>query len=209
MSKRTIFIWDIHWCYDELKLLIKKLELKKDDKVYFVGDYINKWPKSFKVLKFLYKNRKQFNWVLWNHDYYFLEKIKNKSKLKDCEKKLYKKLKEKTEILDFFKNLPLYIEKENFILVHAWIINWIKLEDQTPEILTTIREENWELWYKNYIWDKKIIYWHNAIDWLQIRKKTIWLDSGCVYWKSLTAYVLETGEIYSQNALDNYINVYK
>ena len=211
MSKRTIFIWDVHWCYDELKLLIKELKLSEEDKVFFVGDYINKWPKSFKVLKFLYKNKDQFFGVLWNHDYHFLEWVKWKevSYWTKTFKKLKKKLEEYPEILNFYKNMPLYIENKNFILVHAWIENAIELNNQKIDILTSVREINKKLWYKNYNWDKKIIYWHNALDGLQIRENTVWLDSGCVYWKSLTAYVLETWEIYSQNALDNYVDVYK
>jgi len=211
MTKRTIFIWDIHWCYDELKLLIEKMDLSEDDKVFFVWDYINKWPKSFKVLKYLYKNKKQFFWVLWNHDYYFLEWLKWKkvSYWTKTFEKLKKKLEEYPKILDFYKKMPLYIEEENFILVHAWVEKNKKLEKQKAEILVTVREINWKLWYKNYNWDKKIIYWHNALDGLQIRENTVWLDSGCVYWKSLTAYILETGEVYSQNALDNYVDVYK
>ena len=51
---------------------------------------------------------------------------------------------------------------------------------------------------------KKIIYGHWAVEWLKIRENTIWIDSGCCYWKYLTAYILETGEIIQQKALDVY-----
>ena len=156
MEKRTIFIWDVHWCYKELKLLIKKLEIKNQDEIYFVGDYINKWPKSFKVIKFLYKHRNQVKWVLWNHDYYFLERIKNKETLHKTEQKVYNKLLEHPKILKYYKSLPLYIEKENFILVHAGIDANKKLEQQDPKILTTVRELNWKAWYLDYKWQKKL-----------------------------------------------------
>ena len=102
----------------------------------------------------------------------------------------------------------MYIETKDFLLVHGWIKFDKKLENHTEKELVKLRTYKWELWYKNYTWNKIIIYWHNAFDWVQIREKTIWIDSWCVYWKSLTAYILETWEIYSQNALDIYINVY-
>ena len=102
MSKRNIFIWDIHWCYKELKLLIKKLNLKEEDKVFFVGDYINKWPKSYKVIKFLYKNREQFHWILWNHDYEFLINF-NSTNLTKLEIKIKKKLLKHPKIFNYFK----------------------------------------------------------------------------------------------------------
>lgn len=211
MQKRTIFIWDIHWCYKEFKLLLEKLNLSKEDKVYLTWDLIDKWPKSYKVLKYIYKNKKQFKFVLWNNEINFLKYIEtwefnyNKKEIK----KLKSKLDEKPKILDFLKNTPLYIEKDNFILIHAWLTPSKKLEEHTKEEITTIRDINNEAWYKQYNWTKKIIYWHWWVDWLRIRNNTVWLDTWCVYWKRLTAYILETGEIIQQNALDIYINVYK
>ena len=39
---RTIFIGDVHGCYDELMDLCKKIDLQEVDYLYFVGDLINK-----------------------------------------------------------------------------------------------------------------------------------------------------------------------
>ena len=172
--KRTIFIWDIHWCYDELKLLLKKINLTTKDKVYFTGDYINKWPKSFKVLKFLYKNREQFSWVLWNHDYSFLKWLKWDivNYWTKNFKKLKKKLNEHPEILEFYKNLPLYIKKDDFLLIHWWLNPNKKLKEQTPEEITTLRVINKKPWYNFYKENKKIIYGHWATQWVNIRKNS-------------------------------------
>ena len=204
---RTIFIWDIHWCYEELKLLLKKINLTDRDKVYFTWDYINKWPKPFKVLKFFYKNKEQFKWVLGNHDYFFLKKIKENLVLSKEEKKLYKKLKEHPEIFEFYKNLPLYIEKDNFLLVHAWLNPKKSLAEQNPEELTTIRVIEKKAWYDFYKWDKKIIYWHWATQWVNIRKNVVWLDSGCCYWWYLSAYILETAELIQVSSLNQYSKI--
>lgn len=211
IKSRTIFIWDIHWCYDEFKLLIKKLNIQKDDKVYLTWDIINKWPKSYKILKYVYKNKDKIKTIKWNHEINFLRWLNWEDYNSDW---VFEKLKEKIEkkdklfLIDFIKEMPLYIEETNFILIHWWLDLNKKLEQHTEDEITRIREINWELWYKNYKWNKKIIYWHNAIDWLQIQWNTVWLDSWCVYWKSLTAYILETWEVISQNALDIYCNVY-
>jgi bis(5'-nucleosyl)-tetraphosphatase (symmetrical) len=209
MSKRTIFIWDVHWCYDELKLLIKKLKLTKNDRVFFVWDYINKWPKSYKVLKYIYKNRKQFFWVLWNHDYNFLKWLEwnNLTFIWEDIKKIIQKMDEHPKILKYFKKMPLYIEEDNFILIHWWLNPEKKLEKQTPLELTSTREISGKPWYKSYKWKKKIIYGHWALQWINIRKNTIWLDSGCCYWKYLTAYILETWELIQQKALKTYVEI--
>ena len=211
-KSRTIFIWDVHWCFYELKLLLKKLKIKDNDTVYFVWDIINKWPDSYKTLNYIYKNRNQFKFIIWNNEVNFLNYLKwdfnQKHKyFKKLKKKIFKKNKEK--LIKYLEELPLYIEKDDFILIHWWLLPNKKLEDHTIDEITRLREYNWKLWYKLYKWDKKIIYWHNAVDWLQIREKTIWLDSWCVYWKTLTAYILETWEIYSQNAEKIYLNIFR
>ena len=42
MQKRTIFIGDVHGCYDELMELVQKVDLRAEDHLYFCGDLINK-----------------------------------------------------------------------------------------------------------------------------------------------------------------------
>ena len=79
-KSRTIFIWDVHWCFNELKNLLKKINIKESDRVFFVWDIINKWPDSYKVLNYIYKNRNQFKCVLWNNEVNFLGNIKIKGK---------------------------------------------------------------------------------------------------------------------------------
>lgn len=210
--KRNIFIWDIQWCYKEFKLLLKKLEITNKDKIYLVWDLINKWPKSYKVIKFLYKNQEQFKSVIWNHEVNFLtwlkwENITNIEENKIEFEKLKRKFEKHPKIFNFFENLPKYIEEEDFILIHWWLIPWKTLEEHTLNEITRTREYNWKPWYEYYEWEKKVIYWHRAINWLKIWKNTIWLDSWCVYWKFLTAYILETWEIISQNALKIYYEI--
>ena len=42
MTKRTLFIGDVHGCYDELMALCTRIGLQNEDQLYFVGDLINK-----------------------------------------------------------------------------------------------------------------------------------------------------------------------
>lgn len=216
MPKRTIFIWDIHGCYDEFKLLIKKLKLQENDIVYLVWDVINKWPKSWKTLKFLFKNRKQFKVIIGNNEINFIRDLKGEEQFTDISKaslKEFSKLKEKIilrpGILEYLETLPLYIEWENFLLIHWWLIPWKSFKEHNVDEITRIREIEGKPWYDSYKWDKKVMYWHWAFDWLRVRENTVWLDTWCVYGKALTAYILESGEIIQQSALDIYVNIYK
>jgi hypothetical protein len=36
MNKRTIFIGDVHGCYDELMALLEKVKVRDEDHLYFV-----------------------------------------------------------------------------------------------------------------------------------------------------------------------------
>lgn len=208
-KKRTIFIWDIHGCYYEFRDLIKKLNIQNTDKVYLVGDMINKWKYSYKVLKFLFKNKEQYSAVLWNNEIDFLRYIDwdNFYKTK-IFKKLKKKLNKRPEILSYLKSLELYIEEEAFLLIHAWLNPDKDLDNHTDDEITNIRYTHWKPWYELYKWTKKVVYWHWALNWLNLYKNTIGIDTWCVYWKWLSAYILETWDIMQVPARELYVNVF-
>jgi hypothetical protein len=199
-KSRTIFIWDIHGCYDEFMFLLEKLKITKNDKVYLTWDFISKWPKSLEVLEFLFNNQEQFKSVIWNHEASFLDYhnwILNEEAVKQRNIKLYKKIKRRKELINFIENLPKSIEEKDFLLIHAWF---------TPEkkLLLWLEPEYNYNWFLSYTWRKKVIYWHYSIYWIQITNNTIWLDSWCIYWGYLTAYILETEDIIQQKSFKTY-----
>lgn len=205
---RTIFIGDIHGCFDEFKLLLEKLRVTSQDTIYLTGDLILKWPKSIKVLKYAKKNN--FLFVKGNKEYELLQAIESWEYYSKEEEKLWEKIKLKyPELLDYLKEIPYYIDTEKFCLFHAGIVPGIDIADQWVETLCYLREHHRIPWYKHYTGTKKLIYGHWAVDGLQIQENTIWLDSWCVYGWELTAYILETWQIYQQKALKIYKNPYK
>jgi hypothetical protein len=205
MQKRTIFIWDVHGCYDELIALCEKFILTSEDHLYFTGDIINKWPKSLEVVEWIQSRPNTWS-VIGNHEYYVLtepEDIPDKHITGEVGRwilgtETQERLRPLKDLLkdhkDWLLSLPHYIEKEDFILVHGWIHP--ELGAETPlEIATLIREHDGKPWYEHYTGAKPIIYGHWATDGLRIRPNTIWLDSGCVFGGHLSAYILETREI--------------
>ncbi len=62
-------IGDIQGCYDPLKRLLKKIEFDpKRDRLWLVGDIVNRGKKSKEVLSYLYDIRESVDMVLGNHD---------------------------------------------------------------------------------------------------------------------------------------------
>lgn len=127
---RDIIIGDIHGCLNELIVLINKLNLKKNDTIYFIGDLIDRGEDSAGVIKYIYELSKKYKVVLilGNHDEKFLRYIKKNKKIINQEYEFILKKIEKKHI-DFYEKsyYNYFIPEKNILLVHAGINDDIKL----------------------------------------------------------------------------------
>jgi len=81
---RTITIGDIHGGYKALVQLIDKINLKDDDLLIFLGDYVDGWSESYEVVDYLIslsRKRKQNHqtvpiYLRGNHDDLVVENLK-------------------------------------------------------------------------------------------------------------------------------------
>ncbi len=116
-------IGDIQGCFDNFQALLKKIEFDpKKDKLWLVGDLVNRGPKSLEVLEYLYEIKESCKIVLGNHDisliaaYYGLKKA-NPTILPILESKNAKKL------IDWLRGLPfMHLDyKLGYVMAHAGI----------------------------------------------------------------------------------------
>ena len=63
---RTIAIGDVHGCAEEFEELLKRLELKPDDRVIQVGDLVNRGPDSHRVIELA--REYQVESIIGNHE---------------------------------------------------------------------------------------------------------------------------------------------
>ncbi len=218
MPKRWA-ISDIHGCNKTFKQLLERMELQPDDYLYLLGDYINKGPRSKKVIKTILKLREDGHKVrclIGNHEELLLRALEDPMLIPTFNqqggKQTLKSFKVKTiadiptEYLNFFYSLEYYIELEDFVLVHA-SLNFLDKNPFTDRFAMLWSRSNRIIPAK--IQYRRIIHGHTPTKLTVIReglKKiknySICIDAGCVYkgeeLGNLIALNLDTFEILVQ-----------
>ena len=116
-------IGDVQGCYDTLQKLLKKINFNEErDRLFFLGDLVNRGKKSLETLRFIYAIRENANMVLGNHDFHLLvcSLTSQKPNFKDTFSDIIK-APDKHTLLDYLLTRPLILEIQDAILVHAGI----------------------------------------------------------------------------------------
>ena len=116
-------IGDVQGCYDTLQKLLKKINFNEErDRLFFLGDLVNRGKKSLETLRFIYAIRENANMVLGNHDFHLLvcSLTSQKPNFKDTFSDIIN-APDKHTLLDYLLTRPLILEHQGAILVHAGI----------------------------------------------------------------------------------------
>lgn len=198
MNERYVFP-DIHGCMDTLQHALEKLiRPDKKDELYFTGDFINKGPDSKGVLDYILRLIDSgfcIRAVRGNHEQMLLKALENRAQEEDFIIRGGLETLDSFGIssvqnipehyIDFIKNLPFFIELENYYIVHAGfdLAGPEPFEDKNA--MLTIR--NFEIIPEKLKY-KKVIHGHFATSLQEILYNLIEADSydinidnGCVY----------------------------
>ena len=206
MQKRIFFVGDVHGCFKELKLLLKKAGYdSQQHRLILLGDLINKGPQSFEVLSWV-RADKQVVALLGNHEWKFIQSIENKLPLSPELEKLKQDMgKDIKDWILWLKSWPIYIEEESFLAVHGGLVPGEDPRSSKKENLinirywggkeSTMKDSAFPPWHEQYTQDKVVIYAHWAQQGLKVKNNSIGLDTGCVYGKKLTGLWLPERKI--------------
>lgn len=204
-GRDLLIVGDVHGCYDELRELIETNAITKENTcVVFVGDLVNKGPKSLEVVEYIIDN----GWysVRGNHD-----EISISESMKDDPMPKYQWATNfPKKSLDWLSELPyaIQIPSRQIIVVHAGLLPYTPLEQQDLDVFLHMRcvrqndasapNSSWE-WIRQYnvedyqlwggVWPgpEHVYFGHDARRFFQEHKYATGLDTACVYGVELTA----------------------
>ena len=120
----TYAIGDVQGCFDELQALLEAIEFdRSNDRLWFVGDLVNRGPASLATLRFVRDLRDRAVVVLGNHDLHLLVlaqgHVKNR---RDDTLEEVLAAPDRGELLDWLRWRPMIHVAGNSTLVHAGLL---------------------------------------------------------------------------------------
>ncbi|KAE8915614.1 hypothetical protein PF005_g13594 [Phytophthora fragariae] len=230
-STRLLVIGDVHGCLDELQTLLAACHFTPPrDRLVFVGDLVNKGPKSLDVVRFVRDSNSLC--VRGNHDdaalsaYY---KWVQGGRVPGSAKYPYVEQLEREDVA-FLEQLPFSLSLPNHgdaIVVHAGLVAGVALQDQKPVDMYKIRfvqregaSAQWralekekfrsesggepEMWAKVWNGPRHVYFGHAASAGLQQESFATGLDTGCCYGRMLTACIIPSNTLVHVDAKEQY-----
>lgn len=119
----SYLVGDIQGCFDSLQLLLKKAKFSTDkDRLFFLGDVVNRGDKSLETLRFIKALKDNAKMLLGNHDFHLLAcTLGNKTPSNKDTLSAILNANDSLELIDFLQQQPLVIEHQDALLVHAGI----------------------------------------------------------------------------------------
>ncbi len=159
----TYAIGDLQGCYDELQRLLQKIKFNPDkDILWFVGDLVNRGPKSLECLRFVKSLGGGAVTVLGNHDLSCLAKWHLKQPPPITLRKLFK-AEDAAELMCWLEKQPLahYDIKFNTLMVHAgvppkWTLSQTML--CATELSLTLQSKKKKKYYRHMYGNKPEIW---------------------------------------------------
>lgn len=118
----TYAISDVQGCFDELQALLARIGYERDrDRLWFVGDLVNRGPKSLQVLRFV--KALDAITVLGNHDLHLITQFEGfEKKRKDDTFTDVLEAPDAKELIDWLRTRPLMHVEGNWAMVHAGLL---------------------------------------------------------------------------------------
>lgn len=212
-APRTLFIGDVHGCAGELDELLGRLALAPGDRALLTGDAFSRGPDPRRVWDVIRATGAAM--VLGNHDDRLLRQLRRHRDGRelgfkhDDQRRTFEALAPVFDALHpWLESLPLYIDADRFLLVHAGIDPGAGLAGTSRDQFLAIRlwppadGIDGPRWHEAAapLPDRVLVFGHDAPGGLVVKRRAgaadglpwlVGLDSGCIYGGQLSAWILE------------------
>ncbi|MCE1181704.1 MAG: symmetrical bis(5'-nucleosyl)-tetraphosphatase [Rhodocyclales bacterium] len=171
----TYAIGDIQGCYDSLLRLLDTCAFNPaQDRLWLVGDLVNRGPKSLETLRLIKSLGPAALTVLGNHDLYLLMVAEGGAKFRGKDDTIQAILDapDAAELLTWLRQQPLCHTEGDYCLVHAgllpqWDIN--RARELAREVEATLRGPQFQEFINN-LWGSEPASWSDALQgWDRLR----------------------------------------
>lgn len=171
----TYAIGDLQGCYDELQDLLALIRFDTSrDRLWFVGDLVNRGPKSLQVLRFVKDLGDRATVVLGNHDLHLVLRAEGYGRdgkgdtiapilaAPDC-----------AELMEWLRGLPLFHVDGEYAMVHAGLLpQWsvAQAADLAKEVSVALSKKNKYIDFLQHMWGSKPDAWRDDLEgWDRLR----------------------------------------
>ena len=116
-------VGDVQGCFDELDSLLNKIQFGKQDRLWLVGDLVNRGPKSLEVLRFVRSLGRRAVVVLGNHDLHLVTQHEGFERpRKDDTFTDVLEARDREKLVDWLRTRPMLHAEGGYAMVHAGLL---------------------------------------------------------------------------------------
>lgn len=171
----TYAVGDIQGCFDSLSRLLAHCSFDPDkDRLWLVGDLVNRGPKSLETLRFVKDLGPAAQIVLGNHDLYLLMQAEDAARFRAKDDTLHAILEapDREALLSWLRQQPLCHTEGEFCMVHAGLLpQWTAAQARalSREVEAALQGPDYKTFLAN-LWGSEPAAWHDDLSgWPRLR----------------------------------------
>src|SRR3972149_841247 len=146
----TFAIGDVQGCFEELEDLLGEIGFSRSrDQLWFVGDLVNRGPRSLEVVRFVKELGERAIVVHGNHDLHLLTLAAGHAKRRDDDTfDDVLSAPDRDELLDWLRFRPMLHVEDEYLMVHAGLLpSWslAQAQDLAAEVEAELRAKRYRL----------------------------------------------------------------
>ena len=170
----TYAIGDVQGCFDELEELLEQCRFdRRKDRLWFVGDLVNRGPKSLEVLRFVRELGERAVVVLGNHDLHLITQFEGFERArKDDTFGGVMNARDARALVDWLRMRPMMHVEGGYAMVHAGLLpQWsvAKARKLGKEVEGALAAPDYRKFLKNMYGSKPATWSDSLTGWDRLR----------------------------------------